>query len=240
MNRKKKILLLSCAAILAVLALVCGLYFGSYYHADDRAMKAMETGNGVTVTENGNLTVFSPGRIDCGFVFYPGGKVESQAYAPLMAALAKQNVLCVLVDMPLNMAVFQPGAALKVPEKYPDVKLWYIGGHSLGGAMAASCAADDPELFEGLALLGAYSTADLKNTDLKVISLTGTEDRILNRENYEKYRDNLPDNAAEISIKGGNHSFFGSYGLQKGDGIAAITPAEQTVRTAAYLAGFFK
>lgn len=38
---------------------------------------------------------------------------------------------------------------------------WYVGGHSLGGAMAASYAAKHTDELDGLVLLAAYSTADL-------------------------------------------------------------------------------
>lgn len=238
MNQKKKILLCVCAAVVLVLALIIGLYLRDYYHADSRALEAMNSTASVTVTRDGNLTVFSPARVEAGLIFYPGCKVEAAAYAPLMSALARQNILCVLVKMPGNLAVLNSNAAEDIPEQFPEINRWYIGGHSLGGSMAASCAAKNPDLFEGLALLAAYSTEDLSESDLKVISLYGTADQVLNMEKYEAYRENLPDKATEIRIKGGNHAYFGSYGTQKGDGIASITAAEQTAKTAAYLAGF--
>ena len=77
-------------------------------------------------------------------------------------------------------------------------------------------------------LLAAYSTADLRESGLAVLSLYGTEDKVLNREKYEKYQKNLPRDTEEIVIEGGCHAYFGAYGVQKGDGEPAITRKEQT------------
>ena len=142
--------------------------------------------------------------------------------ALLMRALAEKGVLCVLVDMPLRLAVMDVNAADGIPKKYPQVTRWPIGGHSLGGAMAASYAAAHPEDFSALALLAAYSTKALPDT-LAVVSLYGTADKALNWEKYEASRMNLPATAQEIAIPGGNHAQFGSYGAQEGDGEATIS-----------------
>ena len=80
----------------------------------------------------------------CGFIFYPGGKVEYTAYAPLM---------CVLLKMPLNLAVLDVNAADSVFDMFPEISSWYIGGHSLGGSMAASYALENTDKLEGLVLL---------------------------------------------------------------------------------------
>lgn len=166
--------------------------------------------------ESENMTIFAPENPAVGFVFYPGGKVEYTAYAPLMLALAERDILCVLVEMPLNLAVLDMGAAEGIPEQYTEVETWYIGGHSLGGSMAASYAAEHTEEYAGLVLLAAYSTAEI--SDMDVISLYGSEDGVLNREKYQEYRSNLPESTVETVIEGGNHAGFGSYGFQEGDG----------------------
>lgn len=236
MLKKKKLLWL---IPVAVLILACTLYLSDYYHASGTALQAMSSSPKVTVTQDGNLTLFSPALPEAGFIFYPGGKVEAEAYAPLMNALASKNILCVLVEMPANLAVLNPNAAEKIPEQFPEISQWYLGGHSLGGSMAASCAGGNPELFEGLVLLAAYSTEDLTQTQLEVLSIYGTEDGVLNLEKYEKYQENLPENTQEIVIRGGNHAYFGSYGTQDGDGIATIAAGEQIALTAAYLYTFF-
>ena len=122
-------------------------------------------------------------------------------------------------------------AAAGIPEHYPEIGNWYIGGHSLGGAMAASFAAEHPETFDGLILLAAYSTEDLTESGLDVWSLYGSEDGVLNFEKYEEYRANLPADTRETVLEGGSHALFGDYGPQKGDGEAAITAMEQVRMT---------
>ena len=109
---------------------------------------------------------------------------------------------------------------------------WYIGGHSLGGAMAASYAAEHAEDYEGLLLLAAYSTEDLAGTDLRVCFVYGSSDGVLNMEKYEQYRSNLPEDTVETVLDGGCHACFGSYGTQAGDGVHAMTEEEQTTLTA--------
>lgn len=69
-------------------------------------------------------------------------------------------------------------------------------GHSLGDSMAASYLADNTNDYEGLILLGSYSTADLSGTDLSALSVYGSEDKVLNREKYNENKSNLPDNFA--------------------------------------------
>lgn len=236
--RKKRILLL-CVAVVLALVIGCAVYAGDYYRASENAVAAMAGTQAVTVRQTDEGTVFLPENPTAGFIFYPGGKVEYIAYAPLMLELAQRDVLCVLVRMPLNLAVLDVNAAAGIPEQFPEIGSWYIGGHSLGGSMAASFGAKHADDFQGLALLAAYSTADLTQTGLKVISLFGSEDGVLNREKYESYRVNLPENTAETVIEGGNHAGFGSYGAQDGDGNAQISAQEQTRVTAELLTEFF-
>ena len=210
----------------------CTVYINDYYHAEDMAVTCMAGTDTVTVTtlENKNI-VFAPENPKEGFIFYPGGKVEYTAYAPLMEELAKQGFLCVLVKMPANLAVFDSNAADGIQELYPGIENWYIGGHSLGGAMAASYVSKHVDEYEGLVLLAAYSTADLAESGLNVITIYGSEDGVLNREKLEKYENNLPADAKTVIIQGGCHAYFGYYGEQDGDGTATITKEEQIQKT---------
>ena len=165
-------------------------------------------------------------------IFYPGGKVEHTAYAPLLRACAERGMLCVLIRMPCNLAVFNINGANGIPEQFPGVEHWYLGGHSLGGAMAASYAADHADELDGLVLLAAYSTRDLTGSGLAVLSVYGSEDGVLDLAKYEQYRSNLPAGTSEVVIDGGCHAGFGRYGAQTGDGTPAISGDEQIDRTA--------
>lgn len=238
--KKRYIVRISIMAVLLALVFGCVVYVGDYYSADETAVTATAGSETVSVQKMEKMTVFSPENPTAGFLFYPGGKVEYTAYAPLMLALAERDVLCVLIPMPCNLAVLSPNAAEGIPEQFPELENWYIGGHSLGGSMAASYGAKHPEELGGLVLLAAYSTADLTDFGLDVLSVYGSEDGVLNMEKYEGYRENLPEDMVEIVIPGGNHAGFGSYGAQNGDGEASISSAEQIQYTAERIAEFVK
>ena len=129
--------------------------------------------------------------------------------------------------MPFHLAIFDVNAADQVIEQQKDIHEWYMMGHSLGGAMAASYTAKHSDQITGLVLLGAYSTADLSQKDVEVLSIYGSQDGVLNRKKYEAEKKNLPSDFTEYVIEGGNHAGYGNYGKQKGDGEAEIPKKEQ-------------
>lgn len=235
-RKRKRILIL--ITVVAVLFAACAIYVSDYYHADMSAIEDMEFASELSVEsetwEDGTL-VFTPEEAETGLIFYPGGKVEYLAYQPLMQAFAAEGILCVLVEMPFNLAVLDVDAADGIQEEFPEIEEWYIGGHSLGGSMAASYVADHIDEYEGLVLLASYSTAELADSRLNVISIYGSEDEVLNREKYEKNRSNLPANFTEYVIDGGCHAYFGVYGHQDGDGTPTISNQQQIELTAQQL-----
>lgn len=239
MKKKRKIIIAICLTVILVLGIGCGSYLADYYRADNAAEAAMTyQDDDVEIEQNKTLISFVPKNAVSGMIFYPGGKVQCEAYAPLMLVCAKKGVLCVLVRMPGNLAVLKPNAADGIQEKYPQIKNWYMGGHSLGGAMAANYVSKHAEEYKGLILLAAYSTSDLSKTPLKVLSIYGSEDGVLKRESYEKNKEHLPKNFTEKVLEGGCHGYFGSYGMQKGDGIPSITNEEQVQQTAEVISVF--
>lgn len=226
-RRKGRIALIAIAVLLVAAASAFIIYVNDYYHAEPVALAAMESGDGVVVTEEQGTVVFMPHQSHAALVFYPGGKVQAESYAPLMRACAKKGILCVLVKPLFNIAFFDADAAGKVIERYPNMKRWYVGGHSLGGVVAAGYAAKHPDTLDGLILLAAYSNDDLSSTDLKTLSLRGGNDLVLDRGKYASAKHLLPEGWLEGVIEGGNHAGFGNYGAQDGDGKATITPEEQ-------------
>jgi hypothetical protein len=228
-KHKRKIFITITSVLLALAIIIgaCSIYLGNYYSADNEAIGAFLP-QGTTWTEDPNgRIIFEPKGATKGFIFYPGGKVEYTAYIPLMKACAEEGILCVLVEMPFNLAVLDINAADGIQKEYPEIEEWYIGGHSLGGSMAASYLANHIEDYEGLILLGSYSTADISDTDINVLSVFGSEDKVMNREKYEDNKSNLPSDFTEFVIDGGCHAYFGMYGPQDGDGTATITNEEQ-------------
>ena len=239
MKKRTRIILSVCLAVLLVIEIGGYAYVSDYYHADETALEAMAyQTDSVQTEQDGNVTWFVPENPVAGLIFYPGGKVEYTAYAPLLRACAEQGILCALVQMPGNLAVLDANAADGLQQEHPEVTTWYIAGHSLGGAMAANYAAAHDEDFDGLILLAAYSTKDLTGTTLRVLSVYGSEDGVMNRESYEKNRANLPADTTEVVLDGGCHAQFGSYGPQDGEGIPTISGEEQIWQTVEAIAAF--
>ena len=231
----------SVVLVLALLVGGCAAYLADDYPADEAAISAFVADLSVPCSEptDGVLTYGSTDA-SVGFIFYPGGKVDFRAYEPLMAALASKGAFCVLLQMPFQLAVLDVDAAKGIAEDYPAVDQWYLGGHSLGGSMAASYLKSNSADFSGLVLLGSYSTADLSQTPLRVLSLYGSEDRVMNREKYDRYKSNLPAALTEIVLEGGCHAGFGMYGAQKGDGVPTVSTEEQILRSADLIFSFMQ
>ncbi len=239
---KKKIIKILIAAVFVIVVTVgvVGIYLGDYYKAqiNDKAVFAPAKSVTVTALDNGDI-LFMPENPVGGFVFYPGGKVEHDAYRPLMEACASRGIACILVEMPFNLAVFNVDAAEGLTDMYPEINEWYIGGHSLGGSMAASFISENSDEYKGLVLLGSYSTADLSESDIEVLSVFGSEDKVMNKEKYNENKINLPADFKEVIIDGGCHAYFGMYGAQDGDGTPRITNIEQINTTAELIYEFF-
>jgi Alpha/beta hydrolase family len=184
----------------------------------------------VTVTTNRWL-VFSPAVVQpvTGFIIYPGGHVDDRAYTPVAHQIAAQGFLVVIVPMPLSLAVLDAGAAADVIAVYPQIQHWVVGGHSLGGAMAAHFVKTHPGVVDGLVLWASYpaSSDDLSVSKLRVVSISASLDGLATGEKIDASRALLPTDATWVVIQGGNHAQFGWYGDQPGDNIAAISRQDQ-------------
>lgn len=234
-GEKNVIKLMVVVAVCALGVFAWSLYANDYYRAEAVAKKAMQGSDVIEVVEKDGYYKFST-RVESsymgpehgkGIIFYPGGKVEETAYAPMLLELAEQGYEVYLVKMPAKLAIFGMNAAEDIIDKADHIKEWTMMGHSLGGAMAASFSASHDAEVDQLVLLAAYSTEDLKDKEIEVFSFYGTEDKVLNMEKYEEYRSNLPEDVIEEVIEGGNHANYAHYGAQEGDGEASITREEQ-------------
>ena len=226
-TRTAKVFLISITFFL-ILFIGAAAYVNDYYHATETALISLENTETVTISIiEKDVLAFVPENAAAGLIFYPGGKVEYTSYAPLMHALAEKGILCLLPEMTCNLAVLEINAADGLTDYFPEIENWYIGGHSLGGSMAASYLEKNAADFDGLLLCAAYSTSDLSGLDINVLSIYGSEDTVLNAEKYETYKPNLPADFTEYIIEGGCHAYFGSYGAQEGDGMPLISEEEQ-------------
>ncbi len=162
-----------------------------------------------------------------GLILYPGGKVPPAAYAPAARAIAEKGYLTAIVDVPFNLAVFDIDAAQAVIDAHPEITRWVVGGHSLGGSMAAQFAASHPDAVDGLALWASYSAADLAAQDLAVASIYGTLDGGVGSYTSATNLARLGPDVTTTTIAGGNHEQMGWYTGQPNDPAATIARADQ-------------
>ncbi len=240
-SKKTIITLIAFVVVVAVSVAAFFVYTNDYYKADLGVASVFAPTDNISVnTLDDNTIVYMPEDAKTGLIFYPGGKVEYTAYIPLMEACASRGIACVLLEMPFNLAVLDVNAAEGIQEMYPGISEWYIGGHSLGGSMAATYLSDNTDDFCGLILLGSYSTADISDKVREVLSVYGSEDKVLNKEKYNECKPNLPEDFTEVVLDGGCHAYFGMYGEQEGDGVATISGKEQIEKTADAISEFIK
>lgn len=215
MKKRLRVLLISFLALLAVLGGGFLVYASDYYRADETANAVLQS-EAVQMEED--LILLLPEETaDTALIFYPGAKVEYTAYLPILDKLRQNGIASVLMKMPFNMAIFSANAADRAFKELPGVTDWFIGGHSMGGAMASSYFAGHKDRVKGLVLLGAYIYGDVAPED--ALTVYGTLNAGL--EKNINYTENV------VIIQGGNHAQFGNYGEQKGDPAAAISWQEQ-------------
>jgi len=227
-GRKRRGLWIALAVIIALAAALwigLSVYASGYSHCEETAKVCMAQSNG----DADGVVTFGEDTAKIGIILYPGGLVDEDAYAPLASLLMQSGLFVAIPSMPYHLAVFDVNCAAEIIAKHPNVERWVVGGHSLGGAMAASFAAGHSDDVCGVILLAAYSTEPL---NLPVLSVYGDLDTVLDANKYASYRKNLPKHTTELVISGGNHAQFGDYGEQQGDTPAAISNEEQWRLTA--------
>ena len=242
-RKRTKRALIAIGIVVAVLAGGFAWYVNDYSRADADALAAVADADGgadgvIVQKLAGGQIAFVPEHADVGLVFYPGGKVQPEAYAPLLTRCARNGILCVLVKPPFNLAIFDVDAADGIEAQFPDIGKWLIGGHSLGGAVASIYLAHHDDSFSGIVFLAAYPADDLSKTNVEALSIVGGNDGVLDCQKRNEAESKMPSRWREIAIEGGNHANFGNYGTQAGDGKATISREDQQAKTASAIAEF--
>jgi hypothetical protein len=228
MKLKKALLII---IILALLSLVgfWGYVQISTYPAEAEHLTLIMSDDSVTISEERDHFVITPASLNPDafpVIFYPGGLVAPEAYLYKMGmTAAHQKTTVYIIKAPFNAAIFNINAAGKIIERYNLDQVW-VGGHSLGGIAACRYATMNQENIHGLFLFGSYCDQAFVDFEGPVVSVIGSEDLIINRDNYHAAKSQLPPTATILEIVGLNHSAFGSYGLQNGDGESSLSDEE--------------
>ncbi|WP_181431023.1 alpha/beta family hydrolase [Curtobacterium sp. MCBD17_021] len=180
----------------------------------------------VSVRDAGDAVVMTPtGTADgVGIVFVPGAKVDPYAYMATFRQVVGDGTTVVITKPTLNLAFFDTRPLSRFAAHAPDVRTWAVGGHSLGGVRACQLAEDRD--VAGVLLLGSYCADDLSDSDLDVLSVSGSRDGLSTPEKVAAARDELPASATMTEVTGANHAAFGAYGAQPGDLPATVSRRE--------------
>ena len=214
--------------LFAFILLALGLIQMFTYRATPEAQK---TWNIAAFEQKNNWTHFEvTGEKKGTFLFYTGALVEPQAYAKLADGLAKEGIEVYIISSQLNLPVLDNGTMATIVKEERLDKV-FVGGHSLGGVVSTIEAKKLNEIDKvaGLILLASYpdQSTDISDTQIPVLSITASNDKILKQEKYEDAKSRLPKSTLYTTIEGGNHSGFGLYGQQNGDGTATMSAEEQ-------------
>lgn len=242
---KHKVIIWLCISILLMLSAFFIYLNSATYKPSERAFSAFKSDSKVQVTELEDGYIFEPINAqqtkEPNIVFYPGGFVEPISYSPLARELAESGHRVYIADMPFNLSIFGQNKADSFLAEYPE-ESFVIGGHSLGGVFAARYAsAHTTENLKGVFFLASYADEDgaLKDTNLAALQITGTNDDVLNKTEWERSKANLSEETVYVSLDGGNHGQFGSYGIQDGDAEPSITEGKQMELTVSAMEEWF-
>jgi hypothetical protein len=176
------------------------------------------------------------------FIFYAGGLVRPQAYEWLGVALAPLGVRTVIPVFTADLAVTAPNRATQLLEKLGSYDRVVIGGHSLGGAMAARYALNNADKLNGLVLMAAFSAEgdNLSTLRLPTLVLAAENDGLATLPEVQAGMARLPSDSGLEIIDGAVHSFFGRYGPQRGDGLPTVPRTQAEAAILLGLTAFFR
>ena len=214
-----------------------GVYLNIHYSADNEVAAVFANSRNIKVNELDNAFFVDGEGEDTAFIFYPGAKVDSEAYLPLMKSLPLTELTASFSKLPFRMAIFDVNASDKTINDY-NYKSIIVSGHLMGGVAASSYASSNTDNIDGVVLLAAYPTSKISDST-PLLSIYGSEDKVLQKDAYNNAVE-LPYDFEEVVIAGGNHAYYGNYGEQSGDGKATITREKQQDDTVSAIVAFAK
>lgn len=240
-SKKRLILIIILAVLIGGLGYF-GYYISDYSHADNMALSALSGNGSYSVVNSADSITFTPtvNKSSKGIIFYPGAKVQPEAYSVIASKLAMNGYTTIIVKMPFNLAIFGTNKADNVINQHREISTWVIGGHSLGGVFASDYAVNHQNKIKGVIYLAAYPNTNASNATFKALSIRGSLDGLATSNQISQNLNKFPVNTTFITIDGGNHANFGDYGVQAGDNKSTITKQEQQNMSVDYILAFLK
>ncbi len=200
------------------------------FTAEAPALAAMQSSSTVTVVETLTSIEMAPtGTPSATAIFFePGAKVEARAYAATLRPLAEAGFTVVIAKQPLAIAFLSLSDFDTTRSVFPAVDRWVVGGHSLGGVVAA-IQADDGDSDTSAPVVGLFFYASLPASDIsssltaRVLSLSAAHDGLATPTDIDAAKPLLPPDTQYIVISGAVHAYFADYGAQPGDGIPTVS-----------------
>lgn len=241
MSRQRKWFYGIFGALFALILLFYGLILMFTYRGTPEAMEKWNEHS--YVKKNQYYRFDAKGEEQATLLFYTGALVEPQAYVGIAQGLAQNGVTTYVIESSLNLPIFEMGTMETIVKEEKLDKV-YVAGHSLGGVVATLDAVtlQKENHLAGVILLASYpdKSVDFSSSSIPVLSLVASQDKVLNWDKYEASKARLSKSSEEFMIEGGNHSGFGMYGEQKGDGKASISNDEQQQKVIEKLTEFMK
>ena len=231
MNKLRRLLY----AVLIILLVGTGGFVGwATFSAQEATERAVTMLNDNGVRMQGGLLVFQPDSSTVkGLIYYPGGLVDPEAYAVTAQGISDAGYLVVVPKMPLNLAFLGINRADEIMADYPEIESWVIGGHSLGGAMAAEYAKNNVDSLDGLIMFASYPANydDFIDFPIPILTIIGSNDPGSSKQHA--FYEAVSDSASIYVVEGGNHRQYADYSYQSNDGVATISAAEQQAQIVA-------
>lgn len=242
LKSKKKLIFIIILAIIIIGAAAFTYYVSDYYHAENRALNALNSTDSYTVLNADDSITFTPtaNKSTTGIIIYPGAKVQAESYSVIASQLAENGYTTIIVKMPFNLAFFGVNRADDVIGNHPEISSWVIGGHSLGGVFASDYAVNHQDKIKGVIYMASYPSTNASNATFKALSIRGSLDGLTNADDVSSNLNKFPKNTTFITIQGGNHFNFGDYGTQSGDNNSTITRDQQQNQTVNAILEFLK
>ena len=178
--------------------------------AQEPALAAMASDSAVTVVETPTQIVLTPTATpsSLGVFFQPGAKVDARAYAAVLRPLAEAGHVVVITKQPLGIAFLAQDAFVNARRMFPLTAGWVVGGHSLGGTVAAEIA-DDHDQDEGARVVGlllyaSYPARPMPRTlYARVLSISASNDGLATPAKIDATKGRFSEFAVYEVIQGG-------------------------------------